>query len=156
MCARRIPNPSSRQAALRRVGKLMRRLLIATRMHMDEKLRPQEVTSAQLRMLYEIRTNPGVSGAQLARTTAVTPQSMQAMLARAVQRGWLDRGKSAENHRIVTFTLTAAGTDMLEHGEAIARTIEARVWKGIPVEEVEAVAAVLEQALANVDSHSTV
>ncbi len=127
----------------------MRRLLVASRSRLDEELRAQEVTSTQLRMLYEVRECPGASGAQLARACAVTPQTTQAMLARAVRRGWLERGKDAVNHRLVTFRLTPAGARMLEHGEAAARVIEAQVWHGIRNEEVEALAATLERALAN-------
>jgi len=144
------PKSDKRQKQLRRAGKLLRRLLVASRSRLDEELKPQEVTSAQLRMLYEVRERPGASGAQLARACAVTPQTAQAMLARAVQRGWLARGKDAENHRLVTFRLTGAGVRMLEHGEAAARGIETQVWRGIRNEEVAALSATLERALANI------
>jgi DNA-binding MarR family transcriptional regulator len=142
----------TRAQTLRAAGKLIRRLLLEARARLDDELRPQEVTAAQLRMLLEVRNRPGISGAQLARACEVTPQTTQAMLARAVEHGWLARGKDEENHRLVTFTLTSGGAKMLELGEATYAQIETKLWRGIKTEDVQILAAQLEKALANLAS----
>jgi DNA-binding MarR family transcriptional regulator len=99
----------------RRMGKLMRRMLVGFKARLDEELKDHAVTTAQLRFLYEVRERPGGSGAQMARACFVTPQSAQAMLTRAVERGWIVRGKDPENERLVTLRLTPAGRKLLEY-----------------------------------------
>ena len=74
------PSGKKRQAERRTAAQMMKRILIHFRSQMDEKLRPQGVTTAQLQLLKAIRDEPGVSGAQLARSCYVTPQSAQSLL----------------------------------------------------------------------------
>ena len=52
----------NRQVERRRAAQMMKRILIHFRSQMDEKLRPQGVTTAQLQLLKAIRDEPGVSG----------------------------------------------------------------------------------------------
>ena len=127
----------------------MRQVLVSFKARLDEELKDHHVTTAQLRLLYEVRERPGGSGAQMARACLVTPQSAQSMLALAVERGWMARGKNEENERLVTFRLTTAGVKLLEYAEGVARGIEAEVWAGVSVAEMKAVTAVLERGLAN-------
>ena len=56
---------------------------------MDEQLRPQGVTTAQLHVMKIIRAEPGASGAQLARACYITPQSVQTLL-KTTGEGWMD------------------------------------------------------------------
>ncbi|SNT30852.1 DNA-binding transcriptional regulator, MarR family [Granulicella rosea] len=143
----------SRAKTLRQAGKLIRRLILAAKNRLDDELRPQEVTAAQLRILYEVKLEPGATGAQLARACNVTPQTTQTMLAKAVERGWLERGKDTENNRLVTFTLTPAGLQMLEHGDTTYAEIEKAIWKGVATEEIEGFSALIEKALGNLAPH---
>ena len=69
----------------------MKRILIHFRGQMDELLRPQGVTTAQLVMLKAIRNEPEASGANLARACYVTPQSAQALLKSLEDGGWIVR-----------------------------------------------------------------
>jgi DNA-binding MarR family transcriptional regulator len=135
----------------RRMGKLLRQLMVNFKATLDERLKDHHVTTAQLRLLYEVRERPGGSGAQMARACLVTPQSAQAMLVLAVERGWMMRGKDAENERLVTFRLTATGVKLLEYAEGVAREIEAEVWAGVSVAELKAVSGLLERGLRNLE-----
>jgi DNA-binding MarR family transcriptional regulator len=135
----------------RRMGKLMRRMLVGFKARLDEELKDHAVTTAQLRFLYEVRERPGGSGAQIARACFVTPQSAQAMLTRAVERGWIVRGKDPENERLVTLRLTPAGRKLLEYAEGVARGIEAEVWAGVSVKELRGVSGILERGLGNLE-----
>jgi DNA-binding MarR family transcriptional regulator len=135
----------------RRMGKLMRRMLVGFKARLDEELKDHAVTTAQLRFLYEVRERPGGSGAQMARACFVTPQSAQAMLTRAVERGWIVRGKDPENERLVTLRLTPAGRKLLEYAEGVARGIEAEVWAGVSVKELRGVSGILERGLGNLE-----
>src|SRR5207248_4149007 len=98
--ARALKSGKDRQAETRRATQMMKRILIHFRGQMDEKLRPQGVTTAQLQVLKVIRDEPGGSGAQVARACHVTPQSAQALLKSLEDGGWITRTKNPVNDRI--------------------------------------------------------
>jgi DNA-binding MarR family transcriptional regulator len=141
----------NRQAETRRAAQMMKRMLIHFRGQMDEQLRPQGVTTAQLQVLKTVREKPGASGAQLARSCYMTPQSAQALLKGLEDDGWITRAKDRENDRILTATLTASGEALLETAEKLSRVIERKVWHGIPAEAVEALNEVLAKCMENLD-----
>ncbi len=127
----------------------MRRVLLSFKGRLDDELRPRNVTTAQLRFLTEVKERPGSSGAQMARACYVTPQSAQAMMVRAVQHGWVVRGKDAENDRLVTARLTPAGARLLAYADAALERFEREVWSGVGVEDLHAMNEVLERGLRN-------
>src|SRR5258708_39186665 len=94
-----VKNGKNRRAETRRAAQMMKRILIHFRSQVDERLRPQGVTTAQLQVLKVIRDEPGGSGAQLARACFVTPQSAQALLKSLEDGGWITRAKDPENER---------------------------------------------------------
>ena len=134
---------------MRRGATLMRRFLLGLKSRLDEELRASHVSTAQVRLLMEVKEHPGSSGAKMARACFVTPQSAQAMLVRAVDHGWVVRGKDAENERLVTARLTPAGERLLAHADAVLAKLEAEAWAGVTVRELRGVNEVLERGLAN-------
>ena len=147
----KLHQPRSRQDTLQQTSKLMRRMINGLRTRMDEELKPQQCTLSQLRMLYEIQQNPGVSSASIARACDVTPQSAQTMLVRAVERGWARRTKSPTNDRLVTAELTRAGERLLDIAKTIKSRIEAEIWADVPLAELRAMNAAVAKALANLE-----
>jgi MarR family transcriptional regulator, organic hydroperoxide resistance regulator len=144
--------PSIRKAAeATRSVSLMRRVLLGFKAKLDEELREKNATTAQMRFLREVKERPGSSGAQMARACYVTPQSAQAMMARAVQHGWLERGKSAENDRVVTARLTPEGERLLAYFDGVMERLEAEVWAGVSVAELRAMNELLERSLTRLD-----
>lgn len=139
--------PSRKQMEARRSLGLMKRMLIGVRTHLDEELRGEGVTTAQLRFLYELRARPGSTGAQLARACYVTPQSAQTMMKRAVEHGWVLRGTDPENGRLVTARLTAQGEKLLAHADTLLVQLETEVWSGVGVERLREMNAMIEAAL---------
>jgi MarR family transcriptional regulator, organic hydroperoxide resistance regulator len=146
-----VKNERDRQAETRRAAQMMKRILIHFRGQMDEKLRPQGVTTAQLQVLKVIRDEPGGSGAQLARACYVTPQSAQALLKSLEDDGWITRTKDRVNDRILIAQLTPSGVELLETAERLARVIEKRLWAGVPDRGVEALNRTLMRCLANLE-----
>ena len=146
-----IKNGRNRQAETRRAAQMMKRIMVHFRSQMDEKLRPQGVTTAQLHVLKVIRDEPGGSGAQLARACHVTPQSAQALLKSLEDGGWITRTKDRVNERILIAQLTPSGVELFETADRLARVIEKRLWQGVPDSGIEALNKTLERCLENLE-----
>jgi MarR family transcriptional regulator, organic hydroperoxide resistance regulator len=140
----------NRQAETRRAAQMMKRIMIHFRSQMDVQLRPQGVTTAQLHVLKVIRDEPA-SGAQLARSCYVTPQSAQALLKGLEDGGWITRNKDRVNDRILIAQLTPSGVELLESAEKLVRVIEKKLWHEVSVEAVETLNGVLEHCLRNLE-----
>jgi DNA-binding MarR family transcriptional regulator len=146
-----VKNGKNRQAETRRAAQMMKRIMIHFRSQMDEKLRPEGVTTAQLQVLKVIRDEQGGSGAQLARACHVTPQSAQALLKSLEDGGWITRTKDRVNDRILIAQLTRSGVELLDTAERLARVIEKRLWQGVPDSGVAALNKMLMRCLANLE-----
>ena len=144
-------NGKDRQAETRRAAQMMKRIMVHFRGQMDEKLRPQGVTTAQLVVLKAVQNEPGALGAQLARACHVTPQSAQALLKSLEDGGWIVRTKDTVNDRILIAKLTQSGVKLLETGEKLAQVIEKRLWQGVPDSAVEALNRTLVRCLENLE-----
>jgi DNA-binding MarR family transcriptional regulator len=142
----------NRQVERRRAAQMMKRILTHFRSQMDDELRPQGVTTAQLQVLKAIRDQPGMSGAQLARSCHFTPQSAQSLLMGLEKGGWIIRSKDRGNDRILATRLTSDGKNLLLGAEKAARLIEVKLWRGIPESSIKALNEVLEQCLANLET----
>ena len=146
-----IKSSGRRAVEVRRTATLMRRVLLGFKARLDDELRVKNATTAQMRFLREVKERPGSSGAQMARACHITPQSAQAMMARAVKHGWVVRGKSPESDRVVTARLTPAGERLLAYADGILARLEAEVWVGVGLAEMHALNATLERGLANLE-----
>jgi DNA-binding MarR family transcriptional regulator len=145
-----MPRPiDSRKKDARGAVHLMKRILVHFRGQMDEQLRPQGVTTAQLQILFAIKTEPGSSGAQLARLCHVTPQTVQMLLKHLEDGGWIRRGKDEANDRILTAQLTPSGEELLKSAEKAARVIEKKLWHGVSTGEIQGLSDVLTRCLEN-------
>lgn len=127
----------------------LRELLLGYRTLLEDAVRGEGLSLAQLRLLNVIREHRDVSGAMIARICHVTPQTLQAMLIRAERQHWITREASASNHRIVTASLTEKGEALLERGLAAAADIEAKMWYGVSEQQLENMNLTLEMGIAN-------
>ena len=148
-------NEKNGQDGRRLAAQRMKWILLHIRGQMDERLRPERVTTAQLMVLKAIRNEPGASGAQLARACHMTPQSAQALLKSLEHGGWIVRTKDAVNERILTAKLTSSGVKLVEAGERLIRSIEKKLWDGIPESAVEALNKTLVRCLANLENSAS-
>ncbi|WP_260705071.1 MarR family winged helix-turn-helix transcriptional regulator [Edaphobacter flagellatus] len=144
-----VAGKTKRQTETRSAAQKMKRILIHLRGQMDEQLRPQGVTIAQLQMLKMIQKEPGVSGAGLARACFITPQSAQALLKSLEEDGWIRREKDKVNDRIRIASITPSGEKLLAEAESAALVIENKIWRGIPDSSVKTLNEILAQCLEN-------
>jgi DNA-binding MarR family transcriptional regulator len=66
-------------------------------------------TSSQLSLMNRLAREPGLSGAELARRSLVTPQAAQLGLTMLERRGWVERRPDPAHKRILRSYLTAEG-----------------------------------------------
>ena len=133
----------------RRCTENLRDILAGYRAALEDALREEGLTLPQLRLLNAIKEQGSVSGATIARSCHVTPQTLQAMLTRAERERWITRGTLESNHRIVTASLTKKGEAALARGLAAAIEIEERIWSGVSAVTLHQLNATLEHGIAN-------
>lgn len=146
---------SAKAAAARRTTRALRELLLNFRSLMEDALREEGLTLAQLRLLHAVSEQTEGSAASIARLCQITPQTLQAMLERAVREGWIVRGTSERNHRIVTAALTSKGRELLARGEAMRMEIETKLWRGVSLQDLEQINDLLERGNANLRAELT-
>jgi DNA-binding MarR family transcriptional regulator len=125
----------------------MKAVLQELKVLMDEELQPLGITTSQLRMLWSIAENPGISGAKVARLCSVTPQSGQATLAMMEAQGWVRRRPSEASHRVLVAQLTGKGQRVLVKARQIAEALNRRLWNGIGERDLAGLDAALRSAL---------
>jgi DNA-binding MarR family transcriptional regulator len=123
--------------------------LVGYRSLLEDALRGEGLTLPQLRLLNAIKEQGSVSGATIARTCQVTPQTLQAMLTRAEREGWITRDISEMNHRVLTASLTRKGEEVLASGLATGAGIEEKIWSGVSAHTLDQLNDTLEHGLTN-------
>lgn len=135
----------------RQALRTIKRILVQFRGQMDEQLRPQGVTTAQMQVLFAVRGTPGSSGAQLARSCYITPQTTQMLLKHLEDGGFIVRGKDPVNNRIVTASITAAGERLAQSVEKTSQVLQEQLWSGISDRELAKLNILLERCISNLD-----
>jgi DNA-binding MarR family transcriptional regulator len=113
------------------VGYAIKRAQHAIRVAMDEALRELGVTTPQYAALNAIRESPGSSGAELARRSFVSPQTMNTILVRLESAGLIERRPSEQGGRVLETHLTKAGISVLGGCDRVAFSIEEYMLRAI-------------------------
>ena len=78
-------------AVLGRVASLLRRADLALLAAKEPPLRKAGVSGSLYSVLMNLQVTPGLTGAELARVVGVTPQAIAPLVAKLVDRGWVER-----------------------------------------------------------------
>jgi DNA-binding MarR family transcriptional regulator len=111
---------------------LVKRLELAIRARMDEALRPHGLSTLQFTALTALRARDGLSSAQLARRSFVTPQTMNEMVRWLERHGHIARHRDPDNRRVLLLTLTDEGRALLERCDPLVEEIEAEMLGAVP------------------------
>lgn len=112
--------------------KLAERAIIAEK---SVALRDYDLSVAQYATMMALYYVPGQSAAQLARTAAVTPQTMANVLSKLEDKRLIDRVPSDVHSRVNVVTLTAAGEALVLRADEGARNVEQRIRDEFTPEE---------------------
>ena len=91
------------------LGYTLKKTQHALRMQMDELLKSLELTTPQYAVLSQLALNPGISNAQLARSSFVTAQTMHGIVSNLEKRRLLKRKRDPNHGRILSAELTKQG-----------------------------------------------
>lgn len=118
-----------------RIGYELKRAQHALRLRMDEALRGAGVTAPQYAALSVLSEEPGLSNAQLARRSFVTPQTMNSILVKLEANGFVERREHPEHGRVLQAYLTPQGEKL--RGECARRVgaVEERMALGLSADE---------------------
>lgn len=109
------------------LGYLVRQANVAVRQAMERVLGDLGVTSPQFAVLTMIVAYPGVSGADLARLTFLTPQTINVIVRNLEKAGAIEKSAHAVHGRILRLTATAKGQALLRRCRARVAEIEERL-----------------------------
>ena len=134
---RRVSRPSSRSLETHlqtlppeeAIPYLLKGLHHSLRQAVDEGLRRGriELSFAHLATLYTIDAEPGLAGAELARRSSVTAQTMNTILHRMERDGQLERRPHPSSSRADSWFVTARGSKQLDQ----ARVVGKAIWRGM-------------------------
>ena len=120
MSARKIDQHEGEPTYLYRV----KQLELSIRVRLDQALRQSKITVVQYTALTVLRNRDGLTSAQLARRSFVTPQSMSDVVVALADRGLILRRDDPTNgsHRLLF--LSGPGRALLRHLDGPVRDIE--------------------------------
>jgi len=114
---------------------VIKQLELAVRSHLDDIVRGAGITALQYTALTVLDHHDGLSLAQLARDSFVTPQSAADLVANLERGGLVRRDRNPRNRRELIVSLTPAGRELLAgHAGAVA-ALEARLTSGLTAEQ---------------------
>jgi DNA-binding MarR family transcriptional regulator len=105
------------------------------RREMRARLAELNLSVQEYTALAVLRVRPGLSNAQLARRSLVTPQSMIEILAKLEGRGLAQRDVDPEHGRILRAVLTRDGRDLLAKADPAINTIQEQMLADVPSRE---------------------
>ena len=121
------------------LGYLVRQANSAVRAAMEKALADLEVTPPQFAVLTMIASYPGLSGADLARLTFLTPQTINVIVRNLEKAGAIGKSAHALHGRILQLTATAKGQALLRRCRARVMEVEDRIGGLVARDEERAV-----------------
>jgi DNA-binding MarR family transcriptional regulator len=121
-------------ASLPRTSYVVGRLDRALRRELDHLLEPFGLTRNQYTALSVLRRSAGLSNAQLARRSYVTPQSMLAVIAALEAAGHIERAPSTSHRGVLLTRLTKRGQHKLKACDRAVDEMEQQMLADIPQE----------------------
>ena len=122
-----IPRPGeAKRGPEGHIGYLLRQASVALRGAMDRALADLQVTTPQFAVLTMIAAYRGLSGADLAKLTFLTPQTINVIVRNLERDGAIEKTAHATHGRILRLHATAKGQALLKRCRARVAKIEAQ------------------------------
>ena len=140
-----------------RLPYLLGRVDRGVRAELKERLRAYGLSVPEYTTLSVLQTRPGLSNAQLARRSLITPQSMNQVVAALERRGLIERTPDPAHQRILRTTLTRAGEKLLDELAGMVTALEDEILADLSPEQrdalVEGLRSCMRRLAAGIDMH---
>ena len=123
----------------------------ALQIAMDSALKNDHLTMAQYVVLFNLLNHPGVTSAELARLSFVTPQTMMRLVKGLERSGFLARTQSAQTPRILKARLTPKGATAFRAASHDVDLVLSRMMSGIQERELEQLGLLLHKMLQQLE-----
>ncbi len=113
------------------VGYVLKQVQQALRAAMDDAVRRCGLTTPQYSTLHALGAGEALSGAELARRSFVTPQTMNGIVVNLMAAGLVARGADPLDARVLRVALTPEGRARLDACEQAVSVVEERLLSGL-------------------------
>jgi DNA-binding MarR family transcriptional regulator len=134
------------------VGFWISRLDRMIRKGVTERLAPLGLSLPEYTVLSRLDREPGISGAEMARRTLVSPQAINEMIASLERRALIERNVDPAHGRILQMRLTPAGSRTLESACTQVDAVESELLAGIDPEQRRQLLDLLSVCAGNMDA----
>jgi DNA-binding MarR family transcriptional regulator len=110
---------------------------LVVRAHLDDLLRDSGVTALQYTALTVLARRDGLTSAELARNSFVTPQAMADLVTALERGGFILRRRNPDNRRQLLISLTPEAHALLDRYDGPVAGLEARMVTGFDTAERE-------------------
>ena len=110
------------------------------------------ITALQLEVLADLAIEPGLSTADLARYTHVTPQNMSLAVSQLLKKGLVARHTDRTNARIHRLEVTKRGRAVFDRADALSRKVEKRVFGDLSAAQQKSLRQTLQHSLTKFES----
>ena len=115
---------------------VIKQLELTVRSHLDDIVKAAGITVPQYTALTVLDHHDGLSLAQLARNSFVTPQSVADLVANLERNGLVRRDRNPQNRRELIVSLTPRGRKLLStHAQAVA-ALESEMTSGLTPDQI--------------------
>jgi DNA-binding MarR family transcriptional regulator len=118
-----------------RIGYLLKRAQLSLRSRMDKVLESKGLTTSQYSVLSNLEHDPGVSSAELARRSFVTPQTMIRIVENLETLGLIRREPHPTHGRVLMASLTPAGASAVTACHAQVNGVERQMLRDLSSHE---------------------
>jgi DNA-binding MarR family transcriptional regulator len=130
-----------------RISYTVKWLEAALRSHLDSICRPHGITTMQYVVLSVLNVHPGMSSAQLAVRSFVSPQSSHQMIVGLESAGLIERRPDPLNRRVLKISLTDDGRKVLSSCDRDVDELERRMLQSLDENEALAVRSALNRCI---------
>jgi len=135
-----IPRPGeAKRGSEGHLGYLLRQASVALRGAMDRTLADLGVTTPQFSVLTMIAAYPGLSGADLAKLTFLTPQTINVVVRNLERDGAIEKTAHATHGRILRLHATAKGQALLKRCRARVGVLEVEMVRALGRDDERAI-----------------
>jgi DNA-binding MarR family transcriptional regulator len=134
-----------------RIGYVLKRVQSGLRAEMDRALQAKGLTTPQYAVLSALERESGISNAELARRSFVTPQTMIRIVETLEKLRLIARQPHPTHGKVLTASLTAQGSRLVASCHAAVAAVEERMLQPLSAQERSKLRSLLERCASALD-----